>query len=112
MVDRIAKLVPEELKITLKKAIEKEPRLREAMKESEVRELLTISQTLEGLARHKSTHAAGVVISPKPMVEYLPVCVGPNKEILTQYDMKYTEKTGLIKFDFLGLKTLTVIDRA
>ncbi len=112
VVDRIAKLVPEELKITLKKAIEKEPRLREAMKESEVRELLTISQTLEGLARHKSTHAAGVVISPKPMVEYLPVCVGPNKEILTQYDMKYTEKTGLIKFDFLGLKTLTVIDRA
>ena len=112
VVDRIAKLVPEELNITLKKAIEKEPRLREAMKEDEVRELLTISQTLEGLARHKSTHAAGVVISPKPMVEYLPVCIGPNKEILTQYDMKYTEKTGLIKFDFLGLKTLTVIDRA
>ncbi len=112
VVDRIAKLVPEELKITLKKAIEKEPRLREAMKEDEVRELLTVSQTLEGLARHKSTHAAGVVVSPKPMVEYLPVCVGPNKEILTQYDMKYTEKTGLIKFDFLGLKTLTVIDRA
>jgi len=112
VVDRIAKLVPEELKITLKKAIDKEPRLREAMKEPEVRELLTISQTLEGLARHKSTHAAGVVISPKPMVEYLPVCIGPNKEILTQYDMKYTEKTGLIKFDFLGLKTLTVIDRA
>ncbi|ADW18546.1 DNA polymerase III, alpha subunit [Desulfobulbus propionicus DSM 2032] len=112
VVDRIAKLVPEELKITLKKAIEKEPRLREAMKDDEVRELLTIAQTLEGLARHKSTHAAGVVISPKPMVEYLPVCIGPNKEILTQYDMKYTEKTGLIKFDFLGLKTLTVIDRA
>ncbi len=112
VVDRIAKLVPEELKITLKKAIEKEPRLREAMKEEGVRELLTISQTLEGLARHKSTHAAGVVISPRPMVEFLPVCVGPNKEILTQYDMKYTEKTGLIKFDFLGLKTLTVIDRA
>ena len=112
VVDRIAKLVPEELKITLKKAIEKEPRLREAMKDDEVRELLTISQTLEGLARHKSTHAAGVVISPTPMVDYLPVCIGPNKEILTQYDMKYTEKTGLIKFDFLGLKTLTVIDRA
>ncbi|MDY0391460.1 DNA polymerase III subunit alpha [Desulfobulbus oligotrophicus] len=112
VVDRIAKLVPDELKITLKKAIEKEPRLREAMKEDGVRELLTISRTLEGLSRHKSTHAAGVVISPQPMVEYLPVCIGPNKEILTQYDMKYTEKTGLIKFDFLGLKTLTVIDRA
>ncbi|RWX48731.1 DNA polymerase III alpha subunit, partial [Candidatus Electrothrix marina] len=71
-----------------------------------------MAQTLEGLSRHKSTHAAGVVVSPKAMVEYLPVCVGSKKEILTQFDMKYTEMTGLIKFDFLGLKTLTVIDRA
>jgi DNA polymerase-3 subunit alpha len=77
-----------------------------------VQELLKVAQTLEGLSRHKSTHAAGVVVSPKAMVEYLPVCVGSKKEILTQYDMKYTEMTGLIKFDFLGLKTLTVIDRA
>lgn len=112
VVDRIAKLVPDELKITLKKAIDKEPRLRDAMKDESVRELLTVAQSLEGLSRHKSTHAAGVVISPTPMVDYLPVCIGSNKEILTQYDMKYTEKTGLIKFDFLGLKTLTVIDRA
>ena len=112
VVDRIAKLVPDELKITLKKAIDKEPRLRDAMKDEDVRELLTVAQTLEGLSRHKSTHAAGVVVSPTPLVDYLPVCIGPNKEILTQYDMKYTEKTGLIKFDFLGLKTLTVIDRA
>ncbi len=111
-VDRIAKLVPEELNITLKKAIEKEPRLGEAMKQEEIEKLLSVAQTLEGLSRHKSTHAAGVVVSPKPLVEYLPVCIGPNKEILTQYDMKYTEMTGLIKFDFLGLKTLTVIDRA
>jgi len=112
VVDRIAKLVPDELKITLKKAIDKEPRLRQEMEKEEVRELLTVAQTLEGLSRHKSTHAAGVVVSPKPMVEYLPVCVGPKKEVLTQYAMKYTEMTGLIKFDFLGLKTLTVIDRA
>ncbi len=112
VVDRIAKLIPEELKITLDKAIDKEPRLREAMKDDAVRELLTVAQTLEGLSRHKTIHAAGVVISPRPMVEFLPVCVGPNKEVLTQYDMKYTEMTGLIKFDFLGLKTLTVIDRA
>ncbi len=113
VVDKIAKLVPEELQITLKKAIAKEPRLKDAMASSDnIKELLNVAQTLEGLCRHKSTHAAGVVISPKPMVEYLPVCVGPKKEILTQYDMKYTEKTGLIKFDFLGLKTLTVIDRA
>lgn len=111
-VDRIAKLIPDQLKVTIKKAIEEEPRLREAMNDPQVRELLTISQSLEGLARHKSTHAAGVVISPRPLVEFLPVCIGPNKEILTQYDMKYVEKTGLIKFDFLGLKTLTVIDRA
>jgi len=111
-VDRIAKLIPEELKITLEKAIKKEPRLRDAMKEDDIHELLTIAQTLEGLSRHKSTHAAGVVMSPGPMVDYLPLCIGQNKEVLTQYDMKYTEKTGLIKFDFLGLKTLTVIDRA
>ena len=112
VVDRIAKLVPDELKITLEKAIDKEPRLREAMKQDDLRELLSIARTLEGLSRHKSTHAAGVVVSPQPMVEYLPLCVGPNKEVLTQYAMKYTEMTGLIKFDFLGLKTLTVIDRA
>ncbi len=113
VVDKIAKLVPDELKITLKKAIKKEPRLRDAMKQDPaVQKLLTVAQVLEGLSRHKSTHAAGVVVSPKAMVEYLPVCVGSKKEILTQFDMKYTEMTGLIKFDFLGLKTLTVIDRA
>ncbi|MHB1348975.1 MAG: DNA polymerase III subunit alpha [Desulfobulbus sp.] len=111
-VDRIAKLIPDELKITLDQAIEKEPRLREASKEEDIRQLLEIGRTLEGLCRHKSTHAAGVVISPGPMTDFLPVCTGQNKEIITQYDMKYTEMTGLIKFDFLGLKTLTVIDRA
>ncbi len=111
-VDRIAKLIPEELKITIDKAVEREPRLREAMKRDDLRELLSVARTLEGLARHKTIHAAGIVISPRPMVEYLPLCKGPNGEVLTQYDMKFTEKTGLIKFDFLGLKTLTVIDRA
>jgi DNA polymerase III subunit alpha len=111
-VDRIAKLVPEELKITLDAAINKEPRLREAMKEDDIGQLVHVARTLEGLSRHKTIHAAGLVISPTPMVDYLPLCIGQNKEILTQYDMKYTEKTGLIKFDFLGLKTLTVIDRA
>ena len=112
-VDRIAKLIPEQLKITIKEAIEQEPRLKDAEKRDEkVATLLSIAQVLEGLSRHMSTHAAGVVISPEPMVEYLPLCKGPKGEILTQYDMKYTEMTGLIKFDFLGLKTLTVIDRA
>jgi len=112
-VDRIAKLIPEQLGIKIKDAISQEPRLKDAMKhDPKVAELLTVAQVLEGLARHTSTHAAGVVISPKPMVEYLPLCKGPKEEILTQFDMKYTEMTGLIKFDFLGLKTLTVIDRA
>jgi DNA polymerase-3 subunit alpha len=112
-VDKIAKLVPDQLKMTIKKAMEEEPRLRDAAdKDPRIEELLQVSMTLEGLARHTSTHAAGVVVSPGPMVEYLPTCRGSNDETLTQYDMKHTEMTGLIKFDFLGLKTLTVIDKA
>ncbi len=112
-VDKIAKLVPEQLKMTIKKAIEEEPKLsEEANRDPRIAELLRVSQTLEGLARHTSTHAAGVVISPKPIVEYLPICRGKGGEPVTQYDMKHTEMTGLIKFDFLGLKTLTVIDKA
>jgi DNA polymerase-3 subunit alpha len=112
-VDRVAKLIPEEMKMTLKKALMDEPRLKDLYThDDQVKALLDIGMVLEGLQRHTSIHAAGVVISPEPMVEYLPVCKGPKGEVLTQYDMKYTEKTGLIKFDFLGLKTLTVIDRA
>ncbi|MDR9502070.1 MAG: DNA polymerase III subunit alpha [Desulfurivibrionaceae bacterium] len=112
-VDRVAKLIPDELKMTLKKALLDEPRLKDLFThDNQVKQLLEVGMTLEGLQRHTSIHAAGVVISPEPMVEYLPVCKGPKGEVLTQYDMKYTEKTGLIKFDFLGLKTLTVIDRA
>ncbi|MGW8286997.1 MAG: DNA polymerase III subunit alpha [Desulfobulbales bacterium] len=112
-VDRIAKLIPDQLKITIKDAIDQEPRLRDLEKRDEkIATLLSVAQVLEGLSRHMSTHAAGVVISPEPLAEYLPLCRGPKGETLTQYDMKYTEKTGLIKFDFLGLKTLTVIDRA
>jgi DNA polymerase III subunit alpha len=111
-VDKIAKLVPDQLKMTIKKAMEEEPRLQDAAdKDPKIEELLRVSQTLEGLARHTSTHAAGVVVSPGPMVDYLPTCRGTNDETLTQYDMKHTEMTGLIKFDFLGLKTLTVIDQ-
>jgi DNA polymerase-3 subunit alpha len=112
-VDKVAKLVPEQLKMTIKKAMEEEPKLQEAANnDPRIAELLTISKTLEGLARHTSTHAAGVVVSPGPMTQYLPTCRGSNDETLTQYDMKHTEMTGLIKFDFLGLKTLTVIDKA
>ncbi|MBE0584741.1 MAG: DNA polymerase III subunit alpha, partial [Desulfofustis sp.] len=112
-VDKIAKLVPEQLKMTIAKAIDEEPKLSEAAaRDPQIAELLSVSQTLEGLARHTSTHAAGVVVSPEPMVEYLPTCKGKEDETITQYDMKHTEMTGLIKFDFLGLKTLTVIQKA
>lgn len=112
-VDKIAKLIPDALKMTIDKALDEEPRLVDVInKDPRMAELIEIAQTLEGLARHTSTHAAGVVVSPKPMVEYLPTCKGKDGETLTQYDMKHTEMTGLIKFDFLGLKTLTVIDNA
>nr|MBF0221910.1 DNA polymerase III subunit alpha [Desulfobulbaceae bacterium] len=112
-VDKVAKLIPEKLGITLPQAINEEPRLQDLQKrDPQINELLKIAIRLEGLPRHTSTHAAGVVVSPKPMVEYLPVCRGPKGEVLTQFAMKYTEMTGLIKFDFLGLKTLTVIERA
>ena len=112
-VDRIAKLVPDQMKMTLEKALEQEPRLRELEeRDPVVKELLAVARALEGLPRHSSTHAAGVVISDRPMVEYLPLTKGQEKETITQFDMKCVERTGLIKFDFLGLKTLTVIDTA
>lgn len=117
-VDRIAKLVPDDLNITLTRALAQEPRLKAAMQQDPlIQELIRISLRLEGLARHKSVHAAGVVISPSPITDFLPVCVksekdGDVREIVTQYDKNYVEKVGLIKFDFLGLKTLTMIDKA
>jgi len=109
-VDKIAKLVPEGPKVSLEKAIDEEPALRhlEQGQESE-KKLLKISRALEGLSRHASTHASGVVISDKPLVNYLPLFKGANEEIMTQFTMDQIEKLGLIKFDFLGLKTLTVI---
>ncbi len=113
-VDRIAKLIPPVMNITLKEAIAAEPRLRElAESDAKVKQLLEIAQALEGLPRHASTHAAGVVISDdKPLAYYLPLYRGTKGEVVTQFDMKGVEKVGLIKFDFLGLKTLTVIQKA
>ncbi|MFC1533545.1 DNA polymerase III subunit alpha [Thermodesulfobacteriota bacterium] len=109
-VDRIAKLVPEGPGVSLEKAIKEEPELKRLEKGDEnERKLLRISRALEGLARHSSTHASGVVISDRPLLEYLPLCKGANNEIMTQFTMDQIEKLGLIKFDFLGLKTLTVI---
>lgn len=109
-VDRIAKLIPNTLNITLKEAIRQEPKLQELGKNSpDVKKLLTLAQALEGLPRHASTHAAGVVISSTPLVDVVPLYKGQQNEIVTQYAMKDVEKIGLIKFDFLGLKTLTMI---
>jgi DNA polymerase-3 subunit alpha len=113
-VDRIAKLVPNQLNITIEEALKQEPELPKLMKsDSRVDELITAAKFLEGLPRHASTHAAGVVISNKPIVEYLPLYMGQKDNVVTtQFAMKDVESIGLVKFDFLGLKTLTVIDRA
>ncbi|MCX5852039.1 MAG: DNA polymerase III subunit alpha, partial [Deltaproteobacteria bacterium] len=111
-VDRIAKMIPNDPKITLDEAIKREPRLKEEEKNSErIRKLLALSRSLEGLNRHASTHAAGVVISDKPLVERVPLFKGSNNDIVTQYPMNDIQAVGLTKFDFLGLKTLTVINQ-
>jgi len=112
-VDRIAKLIPNALNINLTEALKQEPRLGEMIKHDEqVKRLFSLSLSLEGLPRHASTHAAGIVISDKPLIEYLPLYRGQNNEVVTQYAMNDVGKIGLIKFDFLGLKTLTVIKKA
>ena len=111
--DRIAKLIPDELKMTIDKALEREPELKTMMaQDPKIAHLIDISRRLEGLARHASTHAAGVVVSDTAMTEYVPLYKGKNNETVTQWDMKRVEKAGLVKFDFLGLKTMTVIDDA
>jgi len=110
-VDRIAKLIPAALDMSIEQALHDEPRLREIYeKDASVTELIDNAMVLEGLARHASTHAAGIVISNKPLVEHLPLHRGTKGETVTQYPMKSIEKIGLIKFDLLGLKTLTIID--
>ncbi|MFQ5482210.1 MAG: DNA polymerase III subunit alpha, partial [Nitrospinaceae bacterium] len=112
-VDKIAKLVPNRLGITLQAAFREEPRFKEMRKDSpQVDELLDIAVKLEGLPRHCSTHAAGVVISPRPLTEFLPLYRGSNAEVTTQFSMNNIEELGLLKMDFLGLRTLTVIDNA
>ncbi len=108
-VDEIAKMIPDHAK-NLAAAIEEVPMIREKCSESEEKtQMLEISMLLEGLPRHASTHAAGVVVSDKPLNEYLPLYKGKDGETLTQFDMNYVEKLGLVKFDFLGLRNLTVI---
>jgi len=113
-VDRIAKLVPEILGIKLNKAIEQEPQLKEAMKnDKKVADLLELAQKMEGLHRHASTHAAGVVISELPLPRHVPLYRSVKDDsVLTQYAMKELENIGLVKFDFLGLRTLTLLSNA
>jgi DNA polymerase-3 subunit alpha len=115
-VDRLAKMVPANPAnpVTLARAIEIEPRLQQARDEDEsVARLLEIALRLEGLYRNASTHAAGVVIADRPLTQLSPLYRDPRSDLpATQFNMKWVESAGLVKFDFLGLKTLTVIDRA
>jgi DNA polymerase III subunit alpha len=109
-VDKLAKLVPNQLNITLEEALKQSSQLRSAIEADErFKDVLDVAKRLEGLARHASTHAAGVVISPQPLTELLPVYKTNRDEITTQYDMKGLERLGLLKMDFLGLTTLTVL---
>lgn len=110
-VDKLAKLIPNKLNITLEDAFKEEPQFEKLSQENpKVAELLDIAGNLEGLQRHCSTHAAGVVISSKALTEFCPLYKGGNDEVVTQYAMGSVEKLGLLKMDFLGLRTLTVID--
>ena len=112
LVDSLAKLVPFELKMTLTKALEQEPLLKERYdKEEDVKTLIDLALQLEGLTRNVGKHAGGVVIAPKPLTEYTPIyCEHNGAGLVSQYDKDDVESVGLVKFDFLGLRTLTVID--
>ena len=109
----ITNLIPDQLKITLDEAIEQEPRLKDLIESNpKAQKLFTIAKKLEGLTRHASKHAAGIVISPEPIDEVLPVYIPPKSdELVAQYAMSELESIGFLKIDFLGLKNLTLIDR-
>ena len=110
-VDRIAKMVPATLNITLDQAIKDSPALQQAYEsDAQVRELLETAKKLEGMVRNAGVHAAGVVISPRPLIELVPLHKTKNDEIVTAFDMVAIEKLGLLKMDFLGLTTLTILD--
>jgi len=113
-VDGVAKLIPYELEMTLEKALEKEPELKRRYDaEEEVRDLVDLARRLEGLARNAGTHAGGVVIAPTPLTDFTALyCEAGSRGVVTQFDMEDVEQVGLVKFDFLGLRTLTIIDWA
>jgi len=112
-VDKIAKMIPTTLNIELEDALKQSPQLQALREKDErVKELIEVALRLEGLSRHASTHAAGVVISPRPLTEIVPLYKSNKDEITTQYDMNALERIGLLKMDFLGLTTLTVLSDA
>src|SRR5256884_155374 len=112
-VDRIAKMVPNQLNIKLEHAIKDSPALQQAYEtDAQVKELLDTAKKLEGMVRNAGVHAAGVVISPRPLIELVPLHKTKNDEIVTAFDMVAIEKMGLLKMDFLGLTTLTILDDA
>ena len=113
-VDRIAKLIPFEVGMTLTKALEQEPQLQEAFDNDEdVRELLEMALKLEGITRNVGKHAGGVVIAPSALTDYVPLyCDEQGNNLVTQFDKDDVESAGLVKFDFLGLRTLTIVDWA
>ncbi len=109
-VDRVAKQIPAALDMTLEKALEESEPLRQMeQNDPKVKELLSVARRLEGMTRHASVHAAGVVIAPRAITEYAPLYKGARDEIVTQWSMKEIERVGLLKMDFLGLSTLTLI---
>ncbi len=113
LVDKVAKTIPAGPDVTLLSAAKDSPALIDAMKnDHEVERMIEIGSKLEGLSRHAGMHAAGVVITPEPVTNYVPLYRTNRDEIVTQYDMRVVEKMGLLKMDFLGLRTLTVIDDA
>src|SRR5687768_11124478 len=112
-VDKISKMIPGGPGVTLADAKKDSPQLADAIKnDDEVRKIVEIGERLEGLSRHAGMHAAGVVITPEPVTNYVPLYRTNRDEIVTQFDMRVVEKLGLLKMDFLGLRTLTVIDDA
>jgi len=112
-VDRLAKMVPTTLGITLERALADAPQLKAAVNSDEkLKDLMAVALRLEGLSRHASTHAAGVVISPQPLTDLVPIYKTNRDEITTQFDMNALERIGLLKMDFLGLTTLTVLHDA
>jgi DNA polymerase III subunit alpha len=113
-VDRIAKLIPFELGITLDDALAKEPELKRLYEaEDEIRNLIDLARSLEGLTRNAGMHAGGVVIAPSVLTDFAPLyCEEGSTSVVTQFDKDDVESAGLVKFDFLGLRTLTIIDRA